>query len=182
MNNLLSESRRVCVENLSEAAAEGAIVEPALRSSDGAVVYDSEGLRTPIRKDVATNDGNVWTTANFDALTIRPNVPVKVIWKERLEVSLASVAWDYVEFRLSPVNPSLDWEGTKSWFLKWFDPDDLKQRSEENVYGVVHFMSDPEELDGGTRLFVDFGSAPIVAFHELLDCFAADGFKYCEIR
>lgn len=182
MDDILNESRRLCVEALRKAAAEGALIEPALRGADGGVVYDSEGLCTPIRKDVATNDGASWTTANFNAPMIRPSTPVRATRRDQLKVSLESSTWDYIKFGLSPLKSTVDWEAISTWFLKWFDPEDLKGRSEENVYEVVHFVSDPEEVDSNFRLFVDFGSAPIEAFYELLDCFAALGFNDCRIQ
>lgn len=182
MNDLLEAARREAVAVLSAAATAGTIAEPALRKADGAIACDPEGLRTPLRKDVARKEEGAWMTANVDAPKIRPATPLRVVWKNRLRVTIASIAWDYVAFRLAPVEPQRDFGEIRNWFLRWFDPDDLNQKTDEGLFGVIHFVSDPEARDSAIELIVDFGSAPVQAFEELLDCFVKAGFTDCEVR
>jgi hypothetical protein len=182
MNDLLESARRETVAVLSSVAIADAIAEPALRTADGAIAYDSEGMRTPVRKDVARKEDGAWVTANVDAPKITPAAPLRLVWKNRLHVTIATITWDYVAFRLAPVGSQRDLGEIRKWFLRWFDPEDLLQKTEEGLFGVVHFVSNPETRDGATELIVDFGSAPVQAFEELLDCFADAGFTACEVR
>ena len=51
----------------------------------------------------------------------------------------------------------------------------------KSISGVIHFISDPKREDVATIFEVDFGSAPVEAFEELLDAFQASGAKKIEI-
>ncbi len=182
MKDLLEAARREAVATLSAAINPGAIGEPALRAADGSIVFDPQGLQTPLRKDVARKEGESWVTANVDARGIRVSSPLRIIWDEKLVLSIASVTWDYVTFSVAPSAAARDFGSIREWFLRWFDPDNRRVTSPEGLSGVVHFLSDPECRDGRWQLIVDFGSAPTHAFEELLDCFVALGFTDCEVR
>jgi len=70
----------------------------------------------------------------------------------------------------------------RDWFLRWFDLDDVNGKTPEGLFGVAHFISNPEDEADGVKLVVDFGSAPVCAFGELLDCFTEAGFTRCDIQ
>lgn len=60
--------------------------------------------------------------------------------------------------------------------------DDVNDKTPEGLLGVTHFMSNPENDGDRIKLIVDFGSAPVRAFGELLDCFTKAGFTSCKIH
>jgi hypothetical protein len=182
MDDILKQAQRSCLLHLSELADGKAILEPTLRSVDGTVTYDCHGLKTPIRKDVATKQGDSWVTANVDAPTVRVSPPINLIWKDSLGVSVHALTWDYVTFLLSPPASDVNWIPVRDWFLRWFDVDDVNDKIPEGLFGVIHFMSDPETEGNQIKLVVDFGSAPVGAFGELLDCFTDAGFTRCDVQ
>ena len=74
-----------------------------------------------------------------------------------------------------------EWAGLTDWFLKWFDIDDTNELNEEGFYGVTHFLSDPEPIPAGQRVIVDFGSAPVQAFSELVEGLSRSGAARIEV-
>lgn len=182
IDDLLEQARRACLNHLSKLAGEGAILEPSLRTADGMLAYDPQGLKTPLRKDVAIKTGESWTTKNVDSPTIRASFPICLPWNDRLTITVRAVTWDYVTFLLSPRIAVANWQWVRDWFLKWFDPDDANAKIPEGLQGVTHFISDPEAAGERIKLIVDFGSAPTWAFVELLDRFAEVGFTHCDIE
>lgn len=181
MKDLLEAAREEAVSALSAAIKAGGIAEPALRAADGSIAYDPEGLRTPLRKDLARKVGDTWVTENLDACGIRVSSPIQVLWREKLAVSIASITWDYVTFRLAPSAAARDFDSVREWFIRWFDAEERRAASSEGLSGAVHFLSEPMCHDGRWQLIIDFGSAPTHAFEELLDSFAAMGFTDCEV-
>jgi len=99
--------------------------------------------------------------------------PLEFEWSGGLAVRLAPFPWDYCELRLGA--PVFDPAHFRAWFDRWFDAEDSRPEGARGFKGVVHFMSDPAVVDGVTRLLVDFGSAPVEAFEQLLDAAVASG-------
>lgn len=56
----------------------------------------------------------------------------------------------------------------KAWFLRWFDEENENNETEEGLFKVAHFMSDPAVTEGGVRVAVDLGSAPATAVKDLI--------------
>lgn len=181
MNDLLEAARNEGVSALLRAIDENCIPEPALRMADGSIAFDSEGLRVPLRKDMATREQGNWITADVNALTVKPASSLRTIWNDQLRIEIKSITWDYTTFRLRPCEALDDCSWLRGWFLRWFDLEDTNKTDQEGLSGVVHFISDPERMDTHVQVTIDFGSAPIQAFHELLDCFIASGITDCEI-
>jgi hypothetical protein len=183
MKDLLAAARREAIAVLAAALADGGIAEPALRNAAGDLALDPEDrLRTPVRKDVARNADGVWVPTNVDARTLRPHAPLQTVWRERLHVTITSMTWDYTRFTLTPVALVTEFALLGEWFLRWFDADDRSGKTGEGLHGVVHFMPDPAERGDAVEIVVGFGSAPVAAFQELLDCFVALGFSACEVK
>src|SRR4051812_21754883 len=85
-----------------------------------------------------------------------------------MEVHIHPFSWDAVRVVAQPVREQ-DLLFLSRWFSKWFDPEDTNRADEHGLYRVIHYISDPE-LTGGTAIFVvDFGSAGIDAFKDLLE-------------
>jgi hypothetical protein len=99
--------------------------------------------------------------------------PLEFEWSGGLRVRLAPFPWDYCELQLAA--PVADAAHFRVWFDRWFDAEDSRPEDDGDFKGVVHFMSDPEVGEGVTRLLVDFGSAPVAAFEQLLDAAVASG-------
>jgi hypothetical protein len=140
-------------------------VEPALRQSDGTLATDGE-LQLPYRMDLMPDD--VGASIMVDSPTRSQIVP----WQTRLgavDISIAPFVWDHATVSIRGLPEGTSWEPLRQWFLQWFDIEDEDPLNEEGLYGVVHYLSDPEAVSGGSAITIDFGSAPIEAFDSLMD-------------
>jgi uncharacterized protein YtpQ (UPF0354 family) len=90
-----------------------------------------------------------------------------------IEASIFAYAWEScrIWFRVA----SLDRQAIDGWFEQWSGGSDSRQVDEDGLSGVVHFMS-PLIPDGHAfAMEVDFGSAPVEAFIELLKMLSGMG-------
>jgi hypothetical protein len=175
--------RDVLLERIAQrrAGSSRVIVEPALRNTAGEIVSAPDGLKLPLRYDLAaqSNDG-AFQTENTDSTTINFSESVFVTWEHTLRIEIQRLCWDYMMFEVR-VDEAFDWEWLRQWFLKWFDLDDSRSADTDGLYDVVHFVSDPE-IDGNTaRFFVDFGSSSTDALADLFDALKAQGITQCTI-
>jgi len=164
------------------AAGDEVFAEPALRNASGEIVSAPDGLKLPLRSDLAFFDSTGTVKTEYaDTYSLNFREPVFANWENKLKIEIHSVSWDYMAFHLPPVNMQNSWEGLRRWFLRWFDFEDEKTADSNGLYGVVHFISDPEVEAEGVSLRVDFGSAPIDALGELFDELIKLGVTYCTI-
>jgi hypothetical protein len=152
-------------------------VEPALRLKN--IAYAPDGLKLPLRWDIYA-EGEAGGK-NADSVTIKFSEPVFATWSNDMKIQILDICWDCVRFQLSPASSESDWRWLSAWFFEWFDLEDKNQKSEEGLYGAVHFISDPEVCDGSASFIVDFGSAPVEAFDRLLYLIADHGYATCVI-
>jgi hypothetical protein len=81
-------------------------------------------------------------------------------------ITLYPIVWSKCQFHFPAHKGS--WDSVMQWQTKWLDENDKKLRDEFGLAGVIHWLSEPS-LHGDHQTFlVDFGSAPVDAFHELL--------------
>jgi hypothetical protein len=145
-------------------AASPVHLEPALRTSDGSLALEGT-LSLPFRPDLIPKAGG-------PSITVDSTMRVQFEpWDGQVGGSRFNIApfiWDYVAIKLSGVAAESDWDPLRKWFLRWFDTEDHNSLNSEGLYGVVHFMSDPEPIAGGSKITIDLGSAPIECFDSLL--------------
>ncbi len=144
------------------------IAEAVYRNSDGSLARDGP-FALPLRGDIFVFSGNqplkVERVDSKSALSFE-----SFILEEAADpaVRIAPFHWDACNFRIRGIHNSTNWELLKDWFTHWFDEEDSNPTDVQGLSGVIHFLSDPE-YEGSLTLFqVDFGSAPIEAFEELL--------------
>lgn len=154
-------------------------IEPAMRDRDGNIVSAPDGLKLPLRWDYFAESAP--EEKNADSITLKLAEPLYAEWQNGMRIKIISVCWDCMIFRLAPAQGDSDWSWLSSWFLEWFDPEDLNPEGEAGLYEVVHFISDPEIHDSSVRFIVDFGSAKTASLTSLLDLAAQLGFSSCEI-
>lgn len=83
------------------------------------------------------------------------------------DLVIDALRWDAVVIRhdVSNVESSL-----AGWFEEWFDPEEIRYNVGAEVTGCIHAL-----YFASQELHVDFGTAPVEAFWELLDCLANGG-------
>jgi hypothetical protein len=187
VGHLLDKTREAYIvqfrKSISEVRNSGlkAVAEPACRNENGFLVKEGE-LNLPMRLDcVGLKNGEAKDRFRIDSNSLISFEPVDFFWSDSLPVRLAPFRWDSCRVRVAGICKTEDWTNLFGWFDKWFDGDDNRPADENGLSGVIHFISDPKREDVATIFEVDFGSAPVEAFEELLDAFQASGAKKIEI-
>jgi hypothetical protein len=85
----------------------------------------------------------------------------------KAKVEINPFVWNGCEFTLNK-KPT---DAYIIWAKKWIDIDDTKKTTADGFQNVIHSVTFPQEINGEWTLSIDFGSAPIEAFKELLDIF-----------
>lgn len=165
---LLTAIRSTYVNALAKTVTEqSAHIEPAYRQADGSLA--TEGfLSLPCRADLIPKEGE------------KANQPVMVDSSSQLRfdpitfevkstsITISPFGWDWVTLEARGISEGTVTQALKDWFLHWFDAEDSNEPTSEGLYGVVHFMSDPEATSTGLRVNIDLGSSPPAAFEDLL--------------
>ncbi len=84
-------------------------------------------------------------------------------------VHFSRFSWDAVTLDIEGICQDAAEQVVRNWFLQWFDEDDTNLANAEGLYGVVHFMSDPQTVENVIRFGMDLGSAPANAMSELIE-------------
>jgi hypothetical protein len=144
--------------------------EIVLRDRDGRPVREGD-LGLPIRIDLmALPQGADPEILSVDSDRLLAFEPVSFAWSNELKVNLGPFQWDSLTARiLAPTRPT-EWDPLTGWYERWFRED---EDGDGHLLGVVHFLSDPQDVGGSVRLSADLGSAPVEAFEGLLDAIAA---------
>jgi hypothetical protein len=96
-----------------------------------------------------------------------------------LDVTLHPFVWNGLEFRLD--GDLADEARLLAWMDKWMDLPERKPKDENRLSQIVHNVTQPERTQSGWSFSVDFGSAPLDAFVELIDVVRASGAKRLEL-
>ncbi len=92
----------------------------------------------------------------------------EVFYHSDLEISFYATSWGNMAFDVSIAPEQLS--GFNTWFYYWMDLDATRRVQGEPFGGVVHSVHfQPETVS------IDFGSAPVEAFVELLQIFEENG-------
>jgi hypothetical protein len=163
----IQQTRAHYIAQLQNAAraASSVHLEPALRTSDGSLALEGM-LSLPFRPDLVPKTGG-------PSIMVDSTMRVQFEpWEHQVgstRISVTPFIWDNAAVRLSGVTTEADWDPLRHWFLRRFDTEDRNPLNSEGFYGVVHFMSDPAPIAGGSKISIDLGSAPIECFDSLLD-------------
>ena len=158
-----------------------AITEASFKDERGSLVAEG-ALSLPLRGDIfAVTDAQQPKTVHVDSQALLSFDPITTEWTGGLPTRIAPFHWDACDIRASGVPSSADWSHLSAWFAKWFDREDTREPDEQGFCGVVHFMSDPTHDGSAISFQVDFGSAPVKAFEELLDALRDSGATRIEI-
>ena len=84
-----------------------------------------------------------------------------------LKIAIAPFYWNGCEFIFSPKPGSDDW--LTGWIDKWINEADDWELGENGLLGAIHNVTKPIETENGFMFSVDFGSAGIEAFNDLIN-------------
>jgi hypothetical protein len=160
-------------EDLQEDGAE-VMYEPAFRDDKGEVALEG-ALKLPARIDLLAKRGEAVETVQVAAEGVfKFDGSIDITWEGGMAVQVFPFAWDMMPVRMEGVADDAKFEPLQQWFWRWFaEPEDLEGPAQE----VVHYLGDPEKVEGVTRIIADMGSSPLEAWQDLLDACAACGAK-----
>jgi len=163
---LLERIRQLYVRQFSGIVAQsGCHVEPVLRDRTGSVVYEGP-LRTPYRCDLVRKD--TFATESVDA-TERLRFDALSFDIGTTRVQLAPFSWDALTLEIDGMARDAAADVMRNWFLRWFDADDENTADVDGLYGVVHFLGDPVDVETAVRFQVDLGTVPAGAVSGLIE-------------
>lgn len=163
---LLERIRQPYVAALSRAASQPAHhVEPVLRGSDGRPAADGV-LDTPCRYDlIHKGSGDAQTVDATERIQLDP---LRVEF-DGMVLNLSAFSWDWLTVTIAGIADADANALMRHWFLRWFDADDANAANAEGLYGVVHFIDDPERVDDQLQFRIDLGSAAAESVAELIE-------------
>lgn len=132
-------------------------------------------LSLPLRGDLS--DGT--TMIRVDGAKQFRFQPLNFAWGASLRVRMEPFSWDSCPFRFEGLPPA--WAPLTGWFARWFDEVEERAPAYDGFYGVIHFMAAPKLVGTAFHGSVDFGSAPVDAFEQLLDAVGALGVRQLHI-
>jgi hypothetical protein len=167
ISDLLEKIREPYVRVLAESVRQQpAHIEPAYRQASGALA--TEGLlELPCRADFISTEKEAPEPFTVDSKTQLQFEPVSFIIGNT-SIKLSPFGWDWVRIGILGLKNESALSVLKSWFLHWFDEEDQNGENEEGLFGVMHFMSEPEVLEEEIRVTVDLGSAPAESVEDLM--------------
>lgn len=157
--------------------------EPKHRTRDGAVAREGR-LALPRRGDLLVLHGDGALTRHVSTETLLPFEPVTIVEPDGFVCVLTPFRWDRAvvtveaggddveaQDRAEAADP--DWSPVRRWYLEWFQ----SRFSEEapDLDGALHRLTGPETRERGWRFEIDFGSAPVEAFADMVEAFAHTG-------
>jgi len=84
----------------------------------------------------------------------------------------APIAWNGIEFRCASEN--FPEEALASWGSRWITDESPPLGPQDGFTGIIHSVTEPCLRDRQVEFSVDFGSAPIAAFDELITLLGAN--------
>lgn len=83
-----------------------------------------------------------------------------------IEAELHPIAWNAVEFETNEFD--INSEVLSDWALKWLDQEEQADSDEFGIGCYIHSITFPELENGKVHFSIDFGTATIGSFYELI--------------
>ena len=190
VGELIEHIRALYVADLQRAFESSGEVHPEPVVSDGSRGVVREGaLRLPSRCDgIAITDG-VAASFAVNSEGVLGFEPIEFAWGEDLHVSLTPFCWDFAEFEVPTAGTRNLAENLTDWFERWFSraanaeaPANSEPGVEGGLVGALHSLSGVHRNGEGSCFQVDFGSAPLACFEDLLDVLSASQARSVTVR
>ena len=161
------------LERMARAIDGGAEVapEPLARTASGSLSRPA-ALPLPFRRDLGVAASGRMLHPRIDT-PLDPTADPRptALCAGAFALNVTPFQWQAAELRL--LGGGFIWAPLRLWFLEWTQP--RKGDESPDLLGVVHSLSDPQDIPGGARLRIDFGSAPVDCVAELLDALTRTG-------
>jgi hypothetical protein len=117
------------------------------------------------RIDMASGDSDSPNFSEFNHESHLSFSPIQFT-ANSIEAELHPIAWNAVEFETNEFD--INSEVLSDWALKWIDQEEQAESDEPGIGCYIHSITFPELENGKVHFSIDFGSATITSFHELL--------------
>lgn len=178
LETVLDRVRDLHVTNFVNALAlvegDGTAVLPEVvrRDEQGNVLRDGV-LNLPSRHDFSCKSEIGHTNRDLPSLELLDFEPVDLNLNDSVRLHINPILWDKLQISFDTGDDPKRLLRLRLWFLEWFLP--RKYEYEATISGVVHSLTGPKR-DGETwHICVDMGTAPALAFTELLSALASRG-------
>jgi hypothetical protein len=164
------------LRGIAEAKAEHELAVPEVK-----IELSGEKLPKPYRYwtvDIMSRDGDKAGPIEVNLKAAKSFSPIEENW-QGLQVRLHPFVWNGLEFKFDG-DLSND-SSLIEWMKKWMDIEDTKPKDNNLLSQIVHNVSPPEQIQSGWSFSVDFGTAPIDSFVELIEVIRAAGAKKLEL-
>jgi hypothetical protein len=119
------------------------------------------------RADMASNVNGQPSMSEVNPNTHLSFQPFRDRTKLGLAFQMHPIVWNGVEFDFA--GEIVDTTPIEKWCISWLDVDEVGPKNEVGLLGAIHSVTPPRTVDGRVHFSVDFGSASLQAFVELLD-------------
>lgn len=118
--------------------------------------------------------------ANFTPDTHVNFEPQSSLWQKKMKIRFEPIAWNDAGFEC--IGLSMQKAQLVQWAERWMDPNSQRPVDNHGLGGRIHAITFPAKKVNRLEFFVDFGSAPVQAFQELLQVLMLAGTKKVRIR
>lgn len=182
LDGIRTEYISVFVNEVANVQKQGFVaLEPAKMQESGDYLTQGD-LDLPSR-----NDCLLMADDQVKKLSLDPDIkhfdfePVHRQWNDKIKVSIYPFHWGQCDCRFFDNrfnDEQINWHYLRQWYLKWFDEGMMDIHG---FSGCLHSMSDPVPVNNGFRVLIDFGSAPIAAFEDMIETAEIMGFRSATI-
>jgi hypothetical protein len=117
------------------------------------------------RIDMASGDGASSNFSEFNHDSHLSFDPIQFT-ANSIDAELHPIAWNAVEFETNEFD--FNNELLSGWALEWLDQEEQADTDEFGIGCYIHSITFPELENGKVHFSIDFGSATLASFHELL--------------
>jgi hypothetical protein len=142
-----------------------AVVELMLMIGDGTNRHGSR-FNLPLRIDIVSGPPTKPSLTAAELEEILEFEPSVLALPSGRSAQLSPFPWHGCDVLFA--GSSEVWTPVLSWFDIWFDRQEKRRPDDYGLSGVVHSMSEPQPFASKQIFTVDFGSAEIEAFEELI--------------
>ena len=181
LSDILEQQRSLYLEEFANRLASFSAEVAGLMQPEALyLLADGTPVRTgtlalPARGDVCVrNHKRIEEIARIDSARTLGFDAFRFVWQEALQVALHPFVWNNCQLCIPEPIEAIDQSVLACWFETAIKPE-LGHGERNSLLGAVHSLSAPRTAADGVRFEVDFGSAPVAAFENLLTALVQAG-------
>jgi hypothetical protein len=118
------------------------------------------------RSDYLVKVNEEWKIVELSPDSFNTHSPVEFKFGNTT-VELNPIFWHGCQFTMTHTETDNGW--LEEWTKKWIDEDDNFESIDDGLSGAIHNVTILTQVEEGWQFIVDFGTAPVESFMELID-------------